>query len=142
VNKESPPTNEKGSGECPTPEPSSKPSQVGHAAAINASTASSSPQVSWWSVNEFVSAVLDQVNDWPAAGTPAWCSLTRDDPRKWAAVLDGGRHHALRMETAQEARAEASRDVSGAADWPKIAREIQQINDFRASRPWARRAAS
>jgi len=46
-----------------------------------------SQQVSWWAVHEFVSAVLDQVNGWPMAGTPAWCSLAYDDPRKWAVGL-------------------------------------------------------
>jgi len=81
-----------------------------------------SQQVSWWSVHEFVAAVLNQVNDWPMLGTPAWCSLAHDDPRKWAAVLDGAQHHALRLELNQEARAEASRAVSAAADWPKVAR--------------------
>jgi hypothetical protein len=101
-----------------------------------------SQQVSWWSVHEFVGAVLDQANSWPMLGTPAWCSLAHDDPRKWAALLDGAQHHALRLELNQEARAEAAKAVSRAADWPQIAREIQRLNNFRASRPWARRAAS
>jgi Protein of unknown function (DUF2742) len=101
-----------------------------------------SQQVSWWSVHELVTAVTNQVNDWPMLGTPAWCSLAHDDPRKWAALLDGAQHHALRLEINQEAAAEASKAVSGAADWPHIAREIQQINSFRASRPWAKRVAS
>jgi hypothetical protein len=101
-----------------------------------------SQQVSWLSVHEFVGAVLNQVNDWPMLGTPAWCSLAHDDPRKWAAVLDGAQHHALRLELSQEARAEASKAVSRAVDWPRIAREIQQISNFRASRPWTKRVAS
>lgn len=101
--------------------------------------ATRSQQVSWWSVHEFVTAVLNQVNDWPAAGTPAWCSLANDDPRKWAAVLDGGRHHALRLELNQEVRAAASWAISAAADWPEVARAIQQRNDFHAVRPWMRR---
>lgn len=82
----------------------------------------SSRAVSWLSVHDFVTAVLDQVNDWPTLGTPAWCSLTRDDPRKWAALLDGSQHWALRLETCQEQMAQASRDVSAAADWAGIAR--------------------
>jgi Protein of unknown function (DUF2742) len=99
----------------------------------------SSQQVSWWSVHEFVSAVLDQVDGWPMLGTPAWCSLAHDDPRKWAAVLDGGQHHALRLELNQEARADASRAVSQSVDWPALAREINQRADFYAARPWLRR---
>jgi Protein of unknown function (DUF2742) len=101
-----------------------------------------SQQVSWYSVHELISAVLNEVNDWPALGTPAWCSLRQDDPRKWAAVLDGGRHHALRLELNQEARADASKAVSSAADWSKVSHEIRQLTDFRASRPWAKRVVA
>ena len=85
-----------------------------------------SQQVSWWAVHEFVSAVLDQVNGWPMAGTPAWCSLAYDDPRKWAALFDAAQHHALRVNTAQEARCESSRSVAGAADWSGIASKVQR----------------
>ena len=77
---------------------------------------------SWWSVHEFVAAVLNQVNDWPTLGTPAWCSLTHDDPRKWCALLDGAQHWALRMETCQEAKCEASHAISAAQDWSAFAR--------------------
>jgi hypothetical protein len=98
-----------------------------------------SQQVSWWSVHEFVVPKLEKAGDWPLLGTPAWCSLDNSDPRKWAAVLDGGQHHALRLETAQEARAEAGRAIAGAADWPAIAREIHELEKFYAARPWLRR---
>ncbi|MCV7300880.1 DUF2742 domain-containing protein [Mycobacterium barrassiae] len=99
-------------------------------------------QVSWWSVHEFVDAVLKQVNDWPMLGTPAWCSLAHDDPRRWAAILDGAQHHALRIETAQAARADASRAVAAAPDWRAVSRDVQHRAHFRASRPWAVRAPS
>ena len=83
-----------------------------------------SQAVSWWDVHEHVAPVLAQVRSWPMAGTPAWCQLAGDDPAKWAALLDAAQHHALRVETAQAARAEASRAVSGAANWAQIAREV------------------
>ncbi len=101
-----------------------------------------SQQASWWSVHEFVSAVLDQVDGWPMVGTPAWCSLAHDDPRKWAALLDAAQHWALRLETCQEARADASKAVAAAVDWAWVSREINQRADFYAARPWLRRAAS
>jgi hypothetical protein len=81
-----------------------------------------SQQVSWWSVREFIMPVLNQANGWPTAGTPAWCSLAHDDPRKWCALLDGAQHWALRMDSCQAAMAEASRDVSAAADWSAVGR--------------------
>jgi hypothetical protein len=101
-----------------------------------------SQQVSWWSVHEFVTAVLDQVNGWPMAGTPAWCSLAHDDPRKWCALLEAAQHHALRLELNQEARAQASHAISDAFNWAEVSREILAHTDFYAARPWLKRAAS
>jgi hypothetical protein len=102
----------------------------------------SSQQVSWWSVHEFVAIHLDKVGSWPMAGTPEWCALGDADPRKWAAVLDAAQHWSLRVETCQEARCDASREVSDALDWSALAREINVRADFYASRPWLRRVAS
>jgi len=82
--------------------------------------------VSWWSVHEHVAPLLDQVGDWPMAGTPAWCDLDDDDPVKLVALLDAARHWALHLEINQQALAEASRDVSVAADWRSVANEIRR----------------
>jgi hypothetical protein len=57
------------------------------------------------------------------AGTPEWCALP-DGPVKLAALYGAARHWALRLETSQQAQSDASRDVSAAADWAAIAREI------------------
>ena len=100
-----------------------------------------SRQVSWWSVHEFVGAVLNQANDWPMLGTPAWCSLAHDDPRKWAALLDAAQHWALRVETCQESECQASRDISATADWGQISRRMREHNEFHAARPWLRRVS-
>lgn len=87
----------------------------------------SGQQVSWWDVRQFVAPLLDEaVASWPMAGTPEWCALDPHDPRKWCALLDGAQHRALRVETCQQARAAASRDVSAAADWPAIANQIRR----------------
>lgn len=84
-----------------------------------------SRQVNWWSVHEFVVPLLDRAGAWPMAGTPAWCVLGDDDPVKIAALYDAARHHALHVDTAQAALANTSRDISAAADWARIAREIR-----------------
>ena len=97
--------------------------------------------VSWWSVHEYVAEFIGTLTEWPMAGTPAWCDLDHYDPRKLAAVLDAGSHHALRVEVAQEVRAEASKAVGAAADWPAIAQEIHQLHTWRSTRPWAARQA-
>jgi hypothetical protein len=99
-------------------------------------------QTAWLSVHDFVSPMLAEVGSWPMLGTPAWVALHDDDPRKWAALLDGARHWALRLETCQEARAEASRAVSTTVDWPALSREINRRNDFYTNRPWLKRVAS
>jgi Protein of unknown function (DUF2742) len=102
----------------------------------------SSRQVSWWSVREFVQPYLDAVGSWPMAGTPAWCALDGTDPAKWAALLDGGQHWALRVETCQQACCEASRDISAADDWSRVATKMVQRESFYAARPYLKRVAS
>jgi hypothetical protein len=87
-----------------------------------------SRQRAWWPVHEFIEAVVPQANygPIPAAGTPAWCELAQGDPRKLLALAIDGEHHVLRVETAQEALAQASRDVAESADWSGVARGIQR----------------
>lgn len=99
-----------------------------------------SSQVNWYdAVYLFVEPWLAAAGSWPMAGTIAWQLLDEADPAKWAAILDAAQLHILRVETAQEARAQASRDISGAADWPKIGWELQRLCNFRRSAPWSRR---
>lgn len=105
---------------------------------IAAPNPTASQQVAWFEVHTFVAAVLNQMNGWPMAGTPAWCSLADDDPAKWAAVLDGGQHWALHVDSCQMQRCETSKAVAGAADWPAVAWEIQQRSNFYDAKPWLR----
>lgn len=96
----------------------------------------SARSVSWWSVHEFVAPLLAAADQWPTAGTPAWCALPADDPLKWLALFDAARHHALRMECAQEALADAATDISKDHDWRSISNEISQRRDFYNARPY------
>ena len=98
--------------------------------------------VSWWSVHEFVQRYLDTAGHYPPAGTPAWCELADGDRRKWAALLDAAQHHVLRVETAQQALADASKAVAADEDWAAIAGEIRSREEFYADRPWLRREAA
>jgi Protein of unknown function (DUF2742) len=100
-----------------------------------------SQQVSWWEVHKFATDRLDQVAHWQMVGNPAWCELPDDDPVKWAAILDAAQHWALRVETCQQARCDAGRDIAAAADWSAIAHEIRDRAEFYAARPWLRRVA-
>jgi hypothetical protein len=99
----------------------------------------SSKALSWWSVHEHVQPLLDEVDGWPMVGTPAWCALPDDDPAKLASLLDAAQHHALRVETCQEQQAQASRDVSAAADWPAIGTEMHERARFYCEHPYLRR---
>ena len=89
-------------------------------------TQHASRQVDWWSVHTYVQPLLVQVGSWPMAGTIAWSDLDDHDPVKLAAIYDAARHHALRVDIAQTALAEASRAIAGAADWRGIARDAQR----------------
>ncbi|MED5812933.1 DUF2742 domain-containing protein [Mycolicibacterium sp. 050232] len=84
-----------------------------------------SREVAWWPFHEWIQPYLDTAGDYPPAGTPAWCALSDNDRRKWAAALDAAQHHVLRVETAQAAKAEAAQSISAAADWAGLARSIR-----------------
>jgi hypothetical protein len=99
----------------------------------------SSQQVSWWSVREYVRPVLLRAGSWPMVGTPEWCGLADDDPRKIAAVFDAASHWALRVELCQEAQCQASQAISADADWAAIAQHISNHNEFYAQQPWLKR---
>jgi hypothetical protein len=87
---------------------------------------SASQQVSWWDVHTFVQKFLDTAGDCPWPGSPAWCLLPDDDHRKWAGLLNFAQHHALRVEAAQAAQADAASAVAQAADWSAPARRMRQ----------------
>jgi hypothetical protein len=76
------------------------------------------------------------------AGTPEWCALDDNDPVKTAALFDAAQHFALRVETCQQAQCDASRAVSGAADWSAIAKEALVLRAFYEMRPWLKRVAA
>jgi hypothetical protein len=85
-----------------------------------------SRMVAWFEVYAFVAPLLAGIAPWPAAGTPAWCQLPDDDPRKLAAVLESSIHWALKIDAEQTVRAEASQQISAAADWTAVARNTQR----------------
>lgn len=92
-----------------------------------------SRQTSYASVAAFIAELLAQVNNAvpPGAGTPAWCALDPADPMKSLSLIVAGGAHVLSVEATQEALAEASKAVAASADWPKVAREIQQLDAAR-----------
>jgi hypothetical protein len=94
----------------------------------------SSMQVSWWDCHVFMAEMVQQANcgpvPWP--GTPAWCAIPDDDPRKLLALAGFGVYQAVSVDAWQEAGAEASSAVSGAADWAQVARsKLQRHNAIR-----------
>jgi hypothetical protein len=98
--------------------------------------------VDWWSVHDFVIPLLTEVGTWPVAGTIAWIELDDTDPRKLAAVLDAGRHWALRIDSEQELRAQAAKDVAAGENWAAMATSTRNRAEFYAARPWLKRVAS
>lgn len=98
-----------------------------------------SRSVSWWSVCEYAAPLLDSVDSWPVAGTAEWQELADDDPRKLASLLDAARIWALGAENDQQARCEASKAISSAANWSSLAREIAQRRALFDERPWLER---
>jgi hypothetical protein len=103
-----------------------------------------SRQVSWWSVHEFIEATVAQLGlgPLPSAGSPSWCALADGDPRKLLAVAIDGEHHVLRKEAAQEARAEASKALSMAEDWSRVAQRSIVRAAFYEAHPWLKRVVT
>jgi Protein of unknown function (DUF2742) len=87
-----------------------------------------SRSVDWWPVHLYVLPLLEKVRSWPLAGTITWENLPDDDPAKLAAIFDAAQHHTLRVDTAQAALAQASQDISAAADWSEFSRAIRRHN--------------
>lgn len=85
-------------------------------------TAIESRTVDWWSVHQFVLPTLEGVRSWPMAGTLTWQHLPDDHPAKLAALYDAAQHWALRVDSCQEAMADASKAIAASADWPATAR--------------------
>lgn len=81
--------------------------------------------VDWFQVHLFVAPTLSNIESWPLAGTLAWNRLADADPAKWAAVLDLGRHFALRLDTEQVVLADASREIAANVRPGNIARRIR-----------------
>lgn len=84
-----------------------------------------SQQVAWWPVHEFITELVAHTANVPAAGTPAWCALDDTDPAKLVALAAAGEYHVLRIETAQEHLAEASKSIAAAENWTALAQRIQ-----------------
>jgi hypothetical protein len=97
-----------------------------------------SRQVQWWTVHTFVEPLLEQVQSWPMIGTQAWVELAATDPIKIAALYDAARHHALRVDTAQQAVCDAGEAISAAENWSAIAQARRAEREWRNEHPWAR----
>jgi Protein of unknown function (DUF2742) len=88
--------------------------------------ATSPRTVVWRPVHRFVLPLLEEVGYWPMVGTIGWQQLDASDPVKWAALLDAAQHWALRVESCQEAQAQAAQAISAAADWPAVSQAIRR----------------
>lgn len=84
--------------------------------------------VDFYPVHLFVIPMLVEAGSWPLAGSFAWRDLDDSDPRKLAAVLDGGQRDALRNDNISAAFAQASQAISAAEDWADFARNFRRHN--------------
>jgi hypothetical protein len=76
--------------------------------------------VDWWPVHDLVEPYLGDPGLIP--GTPSWRDRPDTDPAKWQAILWSSVWWALAEDTRQAAMADASREISKAADWSQISR--------------------
>lgn len=87
--------------------------------------------VLWWPVHDYATQLaatlgVDLADRLPFPGTLPWLALPDNHPVRHAAMLQAASQFVLRIETAQEARAEASKAIAASTDWRQVAREIRQ----------------
>jgi hypothetical protein len=92
-------------------------------------TSLDSRAVCWSPVWDLLAPILGTPGLIP--GTPAWVALPDDNPDKWRAVLWACLWWVVAEDAHQDAKAEASRAISAAADWAAASRELQQLNAAR-----------
>ncbi|MEZ0052113.1 hypothetical protein ABIA30_003125 [Mycobacterium sp. MAA66] len=79
-------------------------------------------QVDFLIVHEFVAPILREVPAWPAAGTLLWARLEDTDPAKWAALLDAARYQALDLQIQQEHLDGAAKSIAVSQEWADVRR--------------------
>lgn len=102
--------------------------------------------VTWLPVHEYATALAAQLGvdlgaQLPYPGTIGWLNLADDSPAKKAAMLLAASHRVMHLEIAQEAHAQAAKDVAASTDWPAVAREVRQLHDARRSGARVERSA-
>lgn len=83
-----------------------------------------SRQIAWWPVYKLLAPQLGACPP-PLPGTPTWQQLPDDHPDKHRSLLWAAVWWCLEQDTRQTAMAEASREISSAADWSELAQSIR-----------------
>jgi hypothetical protein len=102
-------------------------------------------QVSWWDCHVFMESLVHQANcgpiPWP--GTPAWCAMPDDDPRKLLALAQFGVYFAMEIDTRQAAEVAASHEISAGENWSSVAAaNLKRHNAIRSGAYIPRKEAS
>lgn len=103
--------------------------------------------ISWEPVHHFVGRLLAGRSTAILPGTPEWCALDDNDPRKTVALLIAADRWALdqerlHLEHQRIAAKDAALQISAEKDWAAVARQIRERNDFYNTHPDLRRRAS
>jgi DNA-binding transcriptional LysR family regulator len=83
-----------------------------------------SRQIGWYEVYLLLAPLLGE-RPTVLPGTPAWSLLPDDHPDKWQAILWASVWWCLDQDARQAAMAEASREISSAADWSAVAQQVR-----------------
>lgn len=90
--------------------------------------------IAWDPVRDFTYRVLGGRTTTIIAGTPEWCALADDDPRKVTALIIAGSRWCLEEEIAElhsrwDAEKAAALEIAAARDWVAVARQIRDRDD-------------
>lgn len=101
-----------------------------------------SNEIDFLPVHQRLAPLLDRavlLGEIPVLGSPAWVDIPDDDRRWRDSVVVAGYRWAMAEWLRQDAENQASKELSGSADWSAVAARMRQHAEYLAANPWARR---
>ena len=106
-----------------------------------------STPITWEPVRDFAYRLLAGRTTSIIAGTPEWCALDDDDPRKTTALIAAGNRWVLeqsldQIDLRRIAAKHAAIEVATALDWTRVAKGIRDRDQWYRDNPDLRRKVS
>ena len=101
-----------------------------------------SNEIDFLPVHQRLAPILDRavlLGEIPVLGSPSWVEIPDEDRRWRDSVVVAGYRWAMTEWLRQDAENQASKELSGSADWSAVAARTRRRAEYLAANPWARR---